>query len=310
MGAKVEKTVVEHGTRRLPPWIRVKVNAGGNRDHVSKTVESKGLHTVCQSAKCPNLAECWHRRTATIMILGDRCTRSCAFCAIKSFRPLPVEEDEPQRVADACKDMDLEFVVLTSVDRDDLPDKGAGHWAATIRAVREKLPEAGIEVLTPDFKGRPQHVDTVLEAQPTVFNHNMETCARLTRAIRSGNRYDRSLEVLSMAAERGKGDVAIKSGIMLGLGETDREVEETIRDMRSAGVQILTVGQYLPPSRKHWPLQRYVTPEQFAEWDTFARELGFEAVASSPLVRSSYKADVMAREVLGTAYPGPVQATL
>ena len=285
---------------RLPPWIRVRVHAGKNRDMVHGLVEDLGLNTVCQSAKCPNIAECWHQKAATLMILGDRCTRACKFCAIKSFKPNPVEPDEPQRVADAVAKMGLRYVVLTSVDRDDLPDKGAAHWCQTIAAVREHNPGIGVEILTPDFKGREELVKQVVDTRPLVFNHNMETCERLTKDIRSGNRYDRSLQVLSWAREHGD-DVAVKSGIMVGLGETDAEVETTLRDMHAAGVQILTIGQYLRPSREHWAVQRYVEPAQFDAWADLAREIGFAAVASSPMVRSSYKSEELARQALGPA---------
>jgi lipoic acid synthetase len=233
------------------------------------------------------------------MILGDRCTRACAFCAIDSFQPLALDQDEPRRVAEACQRMALQFVVLTSVDRDDLPDKGADHFVDTIGEIRKVMPDVGIEILTPDFKGRELLIERVLAAGPTVFNHNMETCRRLTKPIRSGAQYDRSLAVLSTAKRLGEGRVAVKSGIMVGLGETDGEVEETIRDMYEAGVDILTIGQYLPPSKEHWPLQRYVKPEQFDQWADYARSIGFRAIASSPLVRSSYKAEELAATILG-----------
>jgi lipoic acid synthetase len=286
---------------RLPPWIRVRVHTGKNREMVHGLVDDLGLNTVCQSAKCPNIAECWHQKAATLMILGDRCTRACQFCAIKSFKPNPVEPDEPARVAEAVAKMDLRYVVLTSVDRDDLPDKGAGHWCQTIQAVRERNPGIGIEILTPDFKGREALVKQVVDMRPVVYNHNMETCERLTKDIRSGNRYERSLQVLSWAREHGGDDVAVKSGIMVGLGETDAEVETTLRDMYDAGVQILTIGQYLKPSREHWPVHRYVEPAQFDAWAELAHEIGFAAVASSPMVRSSYKSEELARQALGDA---------
>ena len=284
---------------RLPEWIRVSVAAGEKRQQVAGLVDNLKLHTVCQSAKCPNLAECWHRGTATFMILGDSCTRQCAFCAIDSFNPEPVDPFEPARVAEAAEKLGLAYCVVTSVDRDDLPDKGAGHWATTIRALKRRMPGMGIEGLTPDFKGKREHVAEVLAAGPRVFNHNIETCERLTPPIRSGAQYGRSLEVLRMAREIADGVVAIKSGIMVGLGETDEEVVATMRDMVAHGVQILTIGQYLPPTRDHWPLHRYVEPATFAAWADLAREMGFAAVASSPLVRSSYRADELANEVLG-----------
>lgn len=286
---------------RLPPWIRVKVHTGSNRQDVSALVSDMKLNTVCQSAKCPNLAECWHRKSATFMILGNRCTRACRFCAIHSFRPEPVDPDEPRRVAESAEAMGLKYVVITSVDRDDLPDKGAQHFVDTIDTVRATLPHAGIEILTPDFKGRAPLIELVVAARPTVFNHNMETCERLTKPIRSGGQYERSLEVLRVAKAAGDNTMAVKSGIMVGLGESNDEVITTLADMRKAGVDILTMGQYLPPSREHWPLERYVTPEQFDEWADIARDMGFKAVASSPMVRSSYRSEELAEAALASS---------
>jgi lipoic acid synthetase len=286
---------------RLPPWIRVNVHTGRNRDDVSSLVTDMKLNTVCQSAKCPNLAECWHRKSATFMILGNRCTRACRFCAIHSFRPEPVDKDEPRRVAESAQAMGLKYVVITSVDRDDLPDKGASHFVDTIDTIRATLPQAGIEILTPDFKGRAPLIEQVVAAGPTVFNHNMETCERLSKPIRSGGRYDRSLEVLAVAKAAGGTRTAVKSGIMVGLGETDAEIATTMRDMLDAGVDILTIGQYLPPSREHWPLDRYVPPEQFDEWAGEALAMGFKAVASAPLVRSSYRSEELAQAALATS---------
>lgn len=283
---------------RLPPWIRVRVHAGQNRGAVSGLIDDLELNTVCRSAKCPNLAECWHRRTATFMILGDRCTRNCGFCAIKAFSPLPVERDEPERVAEAAARLGLKFVVVTSVNRDDLPDKGSEHFVATVAALKRRIPGVGVEVLTPDFKGRRELIERVMCARPLVFNHNMETCERLSRPVRSGGRYERSLSVLAMAKEMAGRQTAVKSGIMVGLGETDEEVEATMADILDAGVDILTIGQYLPPTRKHWPLQRYVEPGRFDYWSELAERMGFKAVASAPLVRSSYRAEEMARRAL------------
>ena len=284
---------------RLPEWIRVKVHTGGNRADVGGLVQDLRLNTVCQSARCPNLGECWHQRSATFMILGNRCTRACKFCAVQSFRPEPVEADEPERVAEAAARMALRYVVITSVQRDDLPDKGAGHFARTIAAVRARLPHAGIEVLTPDFKGREELLDVVLAARPTVFNHNVETCERLSPPLRSGGRYDRSLGLLRAARARSGGRLAVKSGLMVGLGETDAEVEQTLRDLLAHGVQILTIGQYLPPTATHWPLARYVEPGQFVAWARQALALGFLAAACTPMVRSSYQAERLARRALG-----------
>ncbi len=298
--------------KRLPPWIRVKVHAGKNRDNVSSLVQDLRLNTVCQSAKCPNIAECWHSGSATFMVLGNRCTRACSFCAIHSFKPEPVDNDEPERVADSAERLNLKYVVVTSVNRDDLPDKGANHFVATISALRSRLPAAGIEVLTPDFKGKKHLIELVMNQVPTVFNHNMETCERLTPPVRSGGRYDRSLHVLQTAKELANGRTAVKSGIMVGLGETDSEVEQTMRDICDAGADILTIGQYLPPSLSHWQLQRYVEPEKFSYWAELATEMGFKAVASAPLVRSSYRAEELALRVLGdrrTVIPNEVPET-
>ena len=283
---------------RLPEWLRVKVHVGRKRDFVNHQIDDLRLNTVCQSAKCPNLAECWHRGTATFMILGNRCTRNCVFCAIDAFKPEALDAEEPERVAEAAYRMQLSYVVITSVTRDDIPDKGAQHFVQTIRAVRKRLPSAGIEILTPDFKGRRHLVEQVLGEKPTVFNHNMETCARLTTVIRSGGRYERSLSVLKMAKELTDGTMATKSGFMVGLGENDDEIEEMMEDMLAVGVDILTIGQYLPPSRKHWPVQRYVKPEQFKIWTQQALKMGFKAVASAPMVRSSYHSETMATQAL------------
>jgi lipoyl synthase len=283
---------------RLPPWIRVHVHVGNNRDAVSRTVNDQHLNTVCRSAKCPNIGECWHRGSATFMILGNRCTRACGFCAIQSFKPEPVDMDEPERVAESASRLNLKYVVVTSVNRDDLPDKGADHFVQTIKALRRRLPGTGIEVLTPDFKGKKALIEQVMNMRPHVYNHNMETCDRLTPLIRSGGKYERSLSVLRIAKELSSGHTAVKSGIMVGLGESDHEIEATMMDMRKAGVDILTIGQYLPPSGYHWLLDRYVKPERFAYWAELAKRMGFKAVASSPMVRSSYKADELAKQVL------------
>ncbi len=292
-------TLVKTSTKRLPPWIRVRVRDGKNRNKVQELIKKEQLNTVCQSAKCPNIAECWDRKSATFMILGDRCTRACAFCAIHSFKPEPVDSGEPERVADAIAKLGLNYVVVTSVDRDDLPDKGADHFVKTIQAVRNRLPGVGIEVLTPDFKGRPILIKRVVSMTPRVFNHNVETCERLTPAIRSGGRYERSLKVLKTAKDIAGDLTAVKSGIMVGLGETNAEVEQSIIDIFNTGTDILTIGQYLPPSSSHWLLDRYVEPEQFESWSEFAKKVGFRAVASSPLVRSSYRAEELANDALG-----------
>ena len=276
---------------KLPPWIRVKVGCGTGRSTVNRILENLQLNTVCSSAQCPNLGECWHRKTATFMIMGNECTRNCKFCAIASnCNPEPLAADEPQRIARAAAALELKYVVVTSVTRDDLPDGGAAHFAAVIRELRRTLPDAGIEVLTPDFNGDIKALQTVLDAEPTVFNHNLETVKRLSREIRSRANYERSLQVLRNAHQLARKNTAIKSGIMVGLGESDDEVLTAIYDLRDAGVSILTIGQYLPPTASHWPVKRYVTPETFAEWKKIALAAGFRSVASAPLVRSSYNA--------------------
>ena len=282
--------------RRLPPWLKISTRGAAEREQVRRLLGDLELNTVCQSAMCPNMCECWAKGTATVMILGDHCTRNCRFCAVPhDGAPMPPDSDEPERVAEAAERMKLKFVVVTSVTRDDLPDGGAAHFAAVIRAVRKRMPQAGIEVLTPDFSGRHEDVRTVLAEEPTVFNHNVETCERLTEVIRSGADYRRSLDVLTFASQAAADSVQTKSGIMLGLGESAAEIRTIFADLRSAGVRILTIGQYLPPSKAHWPVDRYVTPEEFEEWGRVARqEYGFSSVASAPFVRSSYMAEQFA----------------
>lgn len=281
---------------KLPPWIRVKTGVGQARAEVDDIVASLKLHTVCQSARCPNLAECWHGKTATFMILGNNCTRNCKFCAVQPARNFePPDPEEPQHVAEAAEKMGLKFVVVTSVTRDDLPDQGAGHFAETIRAIRAKIPEAKVEVLTPDFQQRRDLLQIVAEAKPDVFNHNVETVRRMTPLVRNKATYEGSLKSLHIFSELAP-EIPLKSGIMVGLGETDNEVEETLHDMYHAGVRYLTIGQYLPPSAQHWKLERYVTPETFDAWRDLAIEIGFTQVASGPLVRSSYHAHKLAGE--------------
>ncbi len=276
---------------KFPPWIRVRAGVGGSRVEVAELLRSLNLNTVCSSAHCPNLNECWHRRTATFMVMGNTCTRNCRFCAVDHTQPLlPLDPEEPRHVAEAAARLELKYVVVTSVTRDDLPDGGAAHFAAVIHAVRERLPQAGIEVLTPDFNADREALKVVIDACPTVFNHNLETVERLSRQIRCKADYRRSLQVLSMAAELGEGRIPVKSGIMVGMGETDDEVETAIRDIHQAGARILTIGQYLPPTSGHWPLERYAEPEKFEAWGRFARNIGFDFVASAPMVRSSYNA--------------------
>lgn len=255
------------------------------------------LHTVCRSAACPNIHECWGRGTATLMLLGNVCTRDCTFCAIPSGRPDEVELDEPERAAEAARRMELSHVVLTSVARDDLPDGGAGLFAETIRSIRRVLPSAGIEVLTSDLGGDAAAQALILDAGPDVYNHNIETVRRYQSVIRPQASYGRSLSVLRRAAEWSPPPV-VKSGIMLGLGETEAEVRQALRDLRSVGCELLTMGQYLQPTRRHAPVARYVPPEEFEAWAEEARALGFTGVASAPLVRSSYRAERLLQEAV------------
>ena len=273
---------------RKPSWLRAKIPGGPEYLKVRNLVKENRLNTVCESAHCPNLGECWSRGTATIMILGDTCTRSCRFCAITTGKPGEVDWGEPARVADAVRIMGLKHAVITSVARDDLADGGAEIWARTVRAVRNVNPETHIEVLIPDFKGREESLNTVLSAEPDILNHNMETVKRLQKPVRVQARYDRSLEVLRRAKARG---FVTKTGLMLGIGEREGEIEETLRDLAEEKVDILTLGQYLRPTPKHLPIDRWVTPEEFAKWKEKALALGFGVCESGPLVRSSYHAD-------------------
>tara|TARA_B100001248_G_scaffold262395_1_gene258108 strand:- start:47931 stop:48806 length:876 start_codon:yes stop_codon:yes gene_type:complete len=271
-----------------PNWLRAKLPSGKGYADVRKLVDDNKLHTVCQSAQCPNMGECWSRGTATLMILGNTCTRSCTFCAIDTGRPQAPDLGEPARAAEAVAKMGLKHAVITSVARDDLKDGGASVWAATIRAIRYRNPNTAIEVLVPDFRGKEESLDIVLDAAPDILNHNMETVKRLQRPIRKTARYDRTLWVLEHSKSRG---FVTKSGLMLGIGEEKDEIAETLRDLRSVGCDILTLGQYLQPTPKHAPIDRWVTPEEFKEWEEFGLSIGFGVVESGPLVRSSYHAD-------------------
>lgn len=285
------KQKIKKSRPKLPPWIRVKVGCGTGRDKVARILDKLQLNTVCSSARCPNLGECWHRKTATFMILGNECTRNCRFCAVdNNCSPAPPQPDEPQRIAEAAKAMGLKYVVVTCVTRDDLPDGGAAHFAAVISALRDSIPNIGIEVLTSDFNADIDALKVVFAAKPTVFNHNVETVQRLSKQIRSKANYERSLQVLRNAVELGGREIPVKSGLMVGMGERDEEVVTTMHDLRQVGVAILTIGQYLPPTNEHWPLDRYVTPETFEYWKELALQTGFKFVASGPLVRSSYNA--------------------
>jgi lipoic acid synthetase len=279
----------EGAVRRHPPWLKVRAPGGAGFVATLATMKELQLHTVCQEAHCPNLGECWANKTATLMLLGDTCTRNCSFCAVTHGRPLAVDPDEPRRVAEAVERLGLRHVVVTSVNRDDLPDGGAAHFAATARAIKARLPECRIEVLIPDFQGNLAAVRTVLDAPVDILNHNIETVPRLYRRVRPGARYERSLAVLEQVRERGSTCLG-KAGLMLGLGEEHAELATVFQDLRRAGCDILTLGQYLRPSTEHLPVERYVPPEEFAQLREEAVELGFRHVESGPLVRSSYHA--------------------
>ncbi len=273
---------------RKPEWLKVNFGANERYSDTKKIVDTHRLHTICSSGRCPNIGECWSRGTATFMIGGNICTRSCRFCNTASGRPLPLDADEPRHVAESVRLMGLWHAVITSVDRDDLPDLGAAHWAETIRQIKAMNPTVTMEVLIPDFMGRRELIRQVIDAAPDIISHNMETVRRITPAVRSVARYDRSLQVLEQVAQSG---IRAKTGIMVGLGETPAEVLETMDDLLAVGCSILTIGQYLQPSRRHYPVQEYVTPEQFAEYRRIGMEKGFAQVESGPLVRSSYHAE-------------------
>jgi lipoic acid synthetase len=285
MSAQISKKL-KPKVQRLPQWMRRPIATDQNYPDVSNLLESLQLNTVCASAKCPNRHECWNRGTATVMILGNTCTRNCRFCNVNTGKPDPVDSGEPARVAEAARQLKLRHIVITSVTRDDLPDGGSQAFANTIRAVKEAMPDASVEVLTPDFV---EHLDIVLDAQPDVFNHNLETVRRLQVTVRPQASYEKSLATLRHAAERG--GVQVKSGLMLGLGETDDEIFQCLEDLHAAGVRLLTLGQYLAPTREHHPVERYISPEHFDALAAKARSMGFDGVASGPLVRSSYRAD-------------------
>jgi lipoic acid synthetase len=284
---------------RKPAWLKVKYPSGPGYQETLRTARAERLHTICEDALCPNIAECWGRKTATFMILGDVCTRACGFCAVKTGLPgRPPDPAEPGRVAEAVRRMDLRHAVITSVNRDDQKDGGAGVFAACIHAIRERVPGCSVEVLIPDFKGDVAAQQTVFQARPDVLNHNTETVPRLYRQVRPGARFQRSLDLLRRSEQAG---LTTKSGIMVGLGETGDEVLETIAAIRDAGTHVLTVGQYLRPSAEHLPVLRYYTPEEFADIKRHALALGFLHVESGPLVRSSYHAD----EQVPTRPPAP-----
>lgn len=273
---------------KKPDWLKVNFGANERYSDTKKIVDTHHLHTICSSGRCPNIGECWSRGTATFMIGGNICTRSCKFCNTQTGRPLPLDPDEPRHVAESIKLMKLWHAVITSVDRDDLPDLGAAHWAETIRQVKKLNPTVTMEVLIPDFMGREELIRMVTDASPNIISHNMETVRRLSPLVRSVARYDRSLKVLELVARSG---IRAKTGIMVGLGESPDEVLQTMDDLLNVGCSVLTIGQYLQPSRRHYPVQEYVTPEQFAEYRRIGLAKGFAQVESGPLVRSSYHAE-------------------
>ena len=276
------------GETRKPEWLKISIAANERYAETKRIVESHSLHTICSSGRCPNMGECWGHGTATFMIGGDICTRCCKFCNTRTGKPLPLDEKEPVHVAESVALMKLSHAVITSVDRDDLPDLGAAHWAQTIRVIRQMNPDTTVEVLIPDFQGRRELVQQVIEAGPDIISHNMETVRRISPMVRSAARYETSLAVLQQIAESG---IACKSGIMVGLGETPEEVETLMDDLRAVGCKILTIGQYLQPSRQHYPVAEYVTPAQFAAYRELGLAKGFSQVESGPLVRSSYHAE-------------------
>ncbi len=284
-------TVTETKRPRLPEWLRLKLPTSSAFAQTRALLDELKLHTVCESAKCPNHWECWSKGTATFMIAGDRCTRACGFCAVSTAKPLALEIDEPQRVAEATRRMKLKHVVITAVARDDLADGGAAHFRKTIEAVRELNPGIVIEVLVPDFLDNDVAIENVLAANPHIYNHNLETVRRLTPSVRHRATYDRSLSVLAKVKAKRGTTIHTKSGIMLGLGEQEDEVLTAMRDLRAANCDLLTLGQYLQPTLKHLPVVEFVTPAKFAEYKTRAEALGFVHVASGPMVRSSYHAD-------------------
>ncbi len=293
-GRPMWQQLLPEGVDRRPSWLTVRMPVGGRYTQLDRLMRGQRLHTVCEEARCPNLGECWSHGTATFIILGDICTRACAFCAVRSGRPEGLDTDEPRRVAEAVQEMGITHAVITSVDRDDLPDGGAAIFAATIRQVKELSPGCAVEVLTPDFQGSRESIRTVLEAGPEVFNHNIETVPRLFPRVRPKSAYQRSLGVLEAAAELAP-EGRVKSGLMVGLGESMEEVKEVLRDLRDHRVRLVTIGQYLRPSLKHIRCDRFWRPEEFLELREYGMGLGFDHVESGPLVRSSYHAHEQAQ---------------
>jgi lipoic acid synthetase len=275
---------------RLPEWFRLQLPTASTYFATRNLIDDLNLHTVCESARCPNHWECWSKGTATFMIAGDRCTRACGFCAVDTRKPMSLEADEPERVAEAARRMQLKHMVITAVARDDLADGGAGHFQKVIERVREVTPEVLIEVLTPDFRDEDGPINTVIAARPDIFNHNLETVRSLTSKVRSVATYERSLSVLSKVKKRAP-EIYTKSGLMLGLGETKEELLEAMTDLRAVGCDLLTLGQYLQPTKKHLEIEEFIHPDQFTDYKRIAEAMGFSYVASGPLVRSSYHAD-------------------
>lgn len=273
---------------KKPDWLKISIGSNERYTKTKQIVESHRLHTICSSGRCPNMGECWGRGTATFMIGGNICTRSCKFCNTQTGRPLPLDTNEPLHVAESIRLMKLTHAVITSVDRDDLHDLGAAHWADTIREIKRLNPDTTIEVLIPDFQGREELIQMVIDVTPNIISHNMETVRRISPDVRSAADYDRSLKVIKQISQNG---VVSKSGIMVGLGETPEEVEELMDDLLEVGCEILTIGQYLQPTHKHYPVAAYITPEQFVEYKETGLEKGFRQVESAPLVRSSYHAE-------------------
>jgi lipoic acid synthetase len=276
------------GRKQLPDWMRMRMPGGDSYMHVKEQVSKHHLHTICSSGNCPNIGECWGEGTATFMILGDICTRACKFCAVNTGKPLVVDESEPERLVKSILTMGIRHAVITSVDRDDLTDKGAGFWARTIQVLKKEVPGLTMETLIPDFDGIPELIQLVIDAAPEVISHNLETVERLTQKIRSRAKYSRSLEVVRMVAQS---EIISKSGIMLGLGESGEEVLQCMDDLAEAGCEVLTLGQYLQPSMEHMPVEDYIHPDKFEYYREQALDRGFLAVESSPLVRSSYHAE-------------------
>lgn len=283
-------------TRRLPDWLKKRKNLTTEVHRLKAVLRKRNLITVCEEARCPNISECFRQPTAAFMLMGDICTRACFFCSVTTGRPTTLNPKEPESIANVVKEMNLAHVVLTSVNRDDLPDGGAEHFANTVTKIKEKIPKVVVEVLTPDFLGKLESVDTICAARPAIYNHNMETVPRLYRSVRPKAIYERSLKVLERAKEN-KNSSLVKSGLMLGLGETEPELIEVMKDLRSIGTDILTLGQYLQPSKEQLPVVEYIKPKTFDSYSDIGKELGFQQVFSGPYVRSSYQAELRGKEI-------------